>query len=110
MDHSKFYIRSIFLYLDRTYVIQTAGVSSLWDLGLQLWRDNIIIEPDIERKLVFGLLSLIERERDGEMIERDLVKNLTRMLVSIGVYAERFEKSFVMTSGKYYSQEVNPFL
>lgn len=102
----QFYIRSIFLYLDRTYVIQTAGVSSLWDLGLQLWRDNVIAESEVEKKLIVGLLSLVERERDGEMVERDLIKNLIRMLASIGVYAERFERSFVMATGKYYSQEV----
>lgn len=100
-----FYIRSIFLYLDRTYVIQTAGVSSLWDLGLQLWRDNVIADSEVEKKLIVGLLSLVERERDGEMVERDLIKNLIRMLASIGVYAERFERSFVVATGKYYSQE-----
>jgi cullin-4 len=92
--------------LDRTYVIQTAGVSSLWDLGLQLWRENVIAEPEVEKKLVVGLLSLVERERDGEMVERDLIKNLIRMMASIGVYAERFERNFVVATGKYYSQEV----
>jgi hypothetical protein len=29
-------IRSIFLYLDRTFVIQSAAVRSLWDMGLQV--------------------------------------------------------------------------
>lgn len=105
-DSVQFYIRSIFLYLDRTYVIQTTGVSSLWDLGLQLWRNNIISEQEIEKKLILGLLTLIERERDGEMVERDLLKNLLRMLASIGAYVERFEKTFVVNTGKYYSQEV----
>jgi cullin-4 len=87
-------------------VIQTAGVSSLWDLGLHLWRDNVLADPDVEKKLILGLLTLVERERDGEMVERDLVKNLIRMLASVGVYVERFEKSFVVATGKYYSQEV----
>jgi len=101
------YIRSIFLYLDRTYVIQTAGVNSLWDLGLHLWRDHIIGDHEVEKKLIAGLLALIERERSGEMVERNLIKNLLRMLASVGMYADRFEKNFVISTGKYYAQEVS---
>lgn len=56
-------IRSIFLYLDRTYVIQTSGIKSLWDMGLQLFRVHIAVHPDIERKTVNAILSLIEKDR-----------------------------------------------
>ena len=34
-------IRSIFLYLDRTYVMQKCSVRSLWDMGLLLFRENL---------------------------------------------------------------------
>ena len=33
-------IRSIFLYLDRSYVIQSSTCPSIWDLGLQLYREQ----------------------------------------------------------------------
>jgi cullin-4 len=56
-------IRSIALYLDRTYVIQNSGVRSLWDMGLQLFRLNLSACPEVESKTVSGLLRLIEKER-----------------------------------------------
>ena len=56
-------IRSIALYLDRTYVIQTSGVKSLWDAGLQLYRTHLEQLPEVENKMVQGLLRLIEEER-----------------------------------------------
>lgn len=56
-------IRSIALYLDRTYVIQNSGVRSLWDMGLQLFRRHLSACPEVESKTVSGLLRLIEKER-----------------------------------------------
>lgn len=56
-------IRSIALYLDRTYVIQNSGVRSLWDMGLQLFRKHLAGCPEVESKTVSGLLRLIEKER-----------------------------------------------
>lgn len=56
-------IRSIALYLDRTYVIQNSGVRSLWDMGLQLFRCHLSACPEVELKTVSGLLRLIEKER-----------------------------------------------
>ena len=56
-------IRSIALYLDRTYVIQTANVRSLWDMGLQLFRKHLSLCTEVEHKTVTGLLRLIEKER-----------------------------------------------
>lgn len=56
-------IRSIALYLDRTYVKQTPSVCSLWEMGLQLFRKHLSLSPEVERKTLTGLLSLIEKER-----------------------------------------------
>lgn len=56
-------IRSIFLYLDRTYVISTMGVRSLFDMGLQLFRNHLAAHPAVQSTTVTGLLQLIESER-----------------------------------------------
>ena len=34
-------IRAIFLYLDRSYVIQTPGLRSIWDFGLEIFRAHL---------------------------------------------------------------------
>ena len=40
-------LRSIFLYLDRTYVVPCAGPRSLFDLGLQLLRTHVDQHPQV---------------------------------------------------------------
>jgi cullin-4 len=55
-------IRSIFLYLDRTYVLQTPA-RSIWDTGLRLFRQHVAGHPEVERKMVSSLLHLIDTER-----------------------------------------------
>ena len=57
-------IRSIFLYLDRTYAFQpTTTVLSLWDMGLLLLRQHLKKCPEVEERTVQGLLRLVEQER-----------------------------------------------
>ena len=40
-------IRSIFLYLDRTYVISDSTVRSIFDMGLQLFRLHLATHPEV---------------------------------------------------------------
>ncbi|ONK65143.1 uncharacterized protein A4U43_C07F34130 [Asparagus officinalis] len=60
-------IRSIALYLDRTYVKQTNGVDSLWEMGLKLFEKHLSNNKEVLHKIVTGLLRLIERERYAEV-------------------------------------------
>lgn len=40
-------IRQIFLYLDRTYVISTSAVRSLFEMGLQLFGGHLARHPEV---------------------------------------------------------------
>lgn len=40
-------IRSIFLYLDRTYVLTLPGIKSLFDMGLALLRGHLTGQPEV---------------------------------------------------------------
>ena len=57
------FIRSIFLYLDRKYVLQTKGVASIWDMGVAFYGDIVIGDDGIRSRLVAAMLSTIESER-----------------------------------------------
>ncbi|KAF1329324.1 Cullin family protein, partial [Globisporangium splendens] len=98
-------IRTIFMYLDRTYVMQTPHIASIWDMGLNLLRNNIIQRKHLEAKLIDGLLELIERERKGEAINRSYLYNLLRMLLSLQLYHSDFETPFLMASERFYTSE-----
>ncbi|KAK4743694.1 hypothetical protein SAY87_010006 [Trapa incisa] len=98
-------IRSIALYLDRTYVKQTPNVHSLWDMGLQLFRKHLSLCLEVEHKIVTGLLRMIERERLGESVDRTLLSHLLKMFTSLGIYSETFEKPFLECTSEFYGAE-----
>uniref|UniRef100_A0A452FL03 Cullin-4B n=1 Tax=Capra hircus TaxID=9925 RepID=A0A452FL03_CAPHI len=78
-------IRSIFLFLDRTYVLQNSMLPSIWDMGLELFRAHIISDQKVQNKTIDGILLLIERERNGEAIDRSLLRSLLSMLSDLQV-------------------------
>lgn len=98
-------IRSIFLFLDRTYVIQTSGVKSLWDMGLALFRQHLERCFRVPKKVIQGLLLLVEKERQGETVDRSVLKSLLRMFTSLQMYSEIFEKPFLVETTEFYRSE-----
>ncbi|KAG0223464.1 Cullin-4B [Mortierella sp. GBA43] len=98
-------IRSIFLYLDRTFVLQTMGVSSIWEMGLDLWRRLVMNQNEIRSKVLGGVLRLIDRDRSGDAISQPLVLSLLRMLTDIHMYTSIFETQFLEASRLYYHVE-----
>ncbi|XP_074658437.1 cullin-4B-like [Tubulanus polymorphus] len=98
-------IRSIFLFLDRTYVLQNSAIASIWDMGLELFRLYIISNHLVQTRTVDGLLVLIERERNGDKVDRQLLKSQLRMLSDLQIYQEAFESKFLDATDSLYSVE-----
>lgn len=98
-------IRSIFLFLDRTYVLQNSTILSIWDMGLDSFRTHIVGHRIVQTRTVDGLLQLIERERNGETVDRHLLKSLLRMLSDLQIYQDAFEKKFLEASDRLYRAE-----
>nr|CAG4643744.1 EOG090X01NX [Lepidurus arcticus] len=98
-------IRSIFLYLDRTYVLQNPIVLSIWDMGLEMFRMHIISQNIVQTRTVDGLLLLIDKERQGDMVDRSLLKSLLRMLSDLQIYVEAFESKFLAATDRLYGAE-----
>lgn len=59
----------------------------------------------VEDKTVAGLLGLIEADRNGEAVDKTLLKHLVRMFTSLGTYATAFEEAFLDKTNQYYSLE-----
>lgn len=98
-------IRSIFLYLDRTYVLQNPNISSIWDMGLELFSKYIILNTLVQTRVVEGLLMLIEKERQGDKVDRTLLKSLLRMLSDLQIYSKAFEQKFLQSTDRLYASE-----
>ncbi|XP_017356648.1 cullin-4A [Cebus imitator] len=98
-------IRSIFLFLDRTYVLQNSTLPSIWDMGLELFRTHIISDKMVQSKTIDGILLLIERERSGEAVDRSLLRSLLGMLSDLQVYKDSFELKFLEETNCLYAAE-----
>lgn len=98
-------IRSIFLFLDRTYVLQNSLLPSIWDTGLELFRTHIVSDTAVQKRTVDGILEQIELERNGETVDRSLLRSLLGMLSDLQVYKEAFEEKFLNETNRLYAAE-----
>ena len=108
---SSIMIRDILMYMDRTYVV-TQKKTPVYDRGLQIFRDEVCRNPRIKDRLLNMLLSLIQRERQGEMIPRSLMKTISGMFVELGrdVYSRDFEMPFLQASSTFYQAESQEYI
>uniref|UniRef100_A0A7N2L0K6 Cullin family profile domain-containing protein n=1 Tax=Quercus lobata TaxID=97700 RepID=A0A7N2L0K6_QUELO len=101
-DHNKALqmILNILMYMEIAFIPRTHKTPIL-ELGFNLWRD--IVMP--RTRLRDTLLELVYRERNGEVINRELMRNIIKMLKDLGssVYDEDFEQPFLEVSADFYS-------
>ncbi|XP_076891601.1 cullin-3A-like [Bidens hawaiensis] len=104
-------IRDILMYMDRTFIPSTHK-TPVHELGLNLWRDNIIHYASIQTRLRNTLLEIVQKERDGEVVDRGLMRSIVQMLMDLGpsVYQQVFEKPFLDTSANFYRGESQQFI
>ncbi|XP_030383867.1 cullin-3 isoform X2 [Scaptodrosophila lebanonensis] len=115
-DHqtSMVMIRDILMYMDRVYV-QQKDVDNVYNLGLILFRDQVVRFSEIQKALREKLLGMVMEERHGEAINHLAIKNACTMLITLGinsrtVYEEDFEKPFLTQSAAFYKFESQNFL
>ncbi|KAI8811734.1 Cullin [Cladochytrium replicatum] len=113
-------VRDILMYLDKGYV-KLQNVTPVYELGLELFRDVVLrsVEYPIGHHMLESILYLIELEREGDVIDRLVLKGVVDMLVSLdaggqyrtsSVYESDFETFFLQTSRSFYELESQSFL
>ncbi|KAF5287723.1 hypothetical protein FQA39_LY15743 [Lamprigera yunnana] len=115
-DHqtSMVMIRDILMYMDRVYVQQN-DVDNVYNLGLIIFRDQVVRYGCIRDHLRETLLEMVMRERRGEKVDRISIRNACQMLMVLGinsriVYEEDFERPFLQQSAEFYKVESQKFL
>uniref|UniRef100_A0A8C6TQ37 Cullin 4A n=1 Tax=Neogobius melanostomus TaxID=47308 RepID=A0A8C6TQ37_9GOBI len=58
-----------------------------------------------QKRTVDGILEQIERERNGETVDRSLLRSLLGMLSDLQVYKEAFEEKFLNETNRLYAAE-----
>ncbi|PWW77913.1 Cullin-domain-containing protein [Tuber magnatum] len=99
-------IRSIFLYLDRSYLLNNSNSSfqPVESTGLELFRRHIILAQEIETKFMNGIMTLFGRDRQQRPINASLLTSAIRMVDSLDLYTSNFEPRFLVMSREYYSR------
>lgn len=115
-DHqtSMVMIRDILMYMDRVYVQQN-DVDNVYNLGLVVFRDQVVRYGCVRDHLRDTLLDMVARERRGERVDRIAIRNACQMLMVLGinsraVYEEDFERPFLQQSAEFYRMESQRFL
>ncbi|KAF8660575.1 hypothetical protein HU200_057600 [Digitaria exilis] len=99
------WLSRFFHYLDR-YFISRRSLPPLREVGLSCFRD--LVYQEIKGKVKSAVISLIDREREGEQIDRALLKNVLDIYVEIGLgsmeyYENDFEDFLLKDTADYYS-------
>ncbi|RPA95944.1 Cullin-domain-containing protein [Choiromyces venosus 120613-1] len=99
-------IRSIFLYLDRSYLLTNAGpkLQPIEPTGLDIFRRHIVLAKEIETKFMNGIMTLFERDRQQLPINSSLLSSAIRMVDSLDLYTSNFEPRFLLMSREYYDR------
>ena len=66
-------IRDILMYMDRVYV-QQHSCDNVYNLGLKIFRDQVVRCPKINTHLRQLLLDMVSRERRGEVVDSFVCK------------------------------------
>ncbi|XP_048442786.1 cullin-1-like [Pyrus x bretschneideri] len=101
------WLSRFFHYLDR-YFIARRSLPALNEVGLTCFRDLVYREVNANARI--AVIDLIDKEREGEQIDRALLKNVVDIFVEIGMgqmgsYEEDFEAHLLVDSGEYYSRK-----
>jgi len=112
-DRSMSLIRSIFMYFDRSCMANdmTSRARSVLDIGLLHLRSHLDSFPGIVERSARGVLDLIRKERDGNVVDRSQIKSILDMFWDVRLYSgSSFESQLLEESSRYYEREVETVL
>ena len=121
---SKF-LHRLFAYVNRYWVNRELDEShrniyDIYTLTLVSWRDYFFMPCQVN--VMSAVLALVERQRNGETIQSDLIKQVVDNFVSLGldefdfkkstldIYVLYFQTPFIESTKVYYQQESEKFI
>ncbi|CAI9765867.1 unnamed protein product [Fraxinus pennsylvanica] len=108
-----------------TYFITRRSLPAFKEVGLTCFRDLFInrvgtwtlfqIYIELNGKVRDAVISLIDQEREGEQIDRALLKNILDIFVEIGMgqmdyYENDFEEAMLKDTAVYYSRKASNWI
>ncbi|KDO35014.1 hypothetical protein SPRG_01077 [Saprolegnia parasitica CBS 223.65] len=106
------WMSKFFMYLDRYYVKHNA-LPTLAESGLNAFKS--VVFEGIKKDVVDAMLELVEKEREGEIVDTTLLRNCIEVFETMGmgtldVYVTDFEEPFIKRSTAYYATKAQTWL
>ncbi|CAI8604721.1 unnamed protein product [Vicia faba] len=106
------WLSRFFHYLDRYFVVRRS-LPPLNEVWLSAFRDLVYME--VRANASKAVITLIDKEREGEQIDRSLLKNILDIFVEIGMgdmkhYENDFEVQMLEDTADYYRKRVSHYL
>ncbi|QSL66651.1 hypothetical protein MERGE_001034 [Pneumocystis wakefieldiae] len=103
-------IRNIFFYFDRTFLLITPGLSSIWDTGISLFREYLFMDISVKEPFFFDLFSIIASIRSCSLDFKKapnilLLQSSIKMINSLNLYTSLFEPKFIRATEIYYNNK-----
>lgn len=97
-------LRSIFFYLDRSYLLHSASLPSIGEMGFNEFRTNVLLPEQLKSKILQGACDLVSASRRGDETVRNdcLCRDAVKMFHSLAVYGSLFEPRLMSESQQYY--------
>ena len=101
------WLRKFFMYLDRFYV-KHHSLPTLSQAGLRHFKTHIY--DQMKENTTAAILALINQERDGEIIDKALIKSIVELYEGIGMgsldsYSQDLEVELIQSTKEYYSRK-----
>lgn len=101
-----------FVYLDR-YHVKYQQLPTLADSGMKKYK--AIVYDSVKRDVTASLLRMIKEEREGNVIDRDLIKRCIAIYIQMGMgntesYDADFELHFLEATKDYYGSKADAWI
>lgn len=106
------WLLKFFRYLDK-FFIKRAEVPALNEVGLSCFRD--LVYHDVKNRVTDAVIALIDQEREGEKIDRVLLKSVINLYIDMGkgrmdYYVNDFEEAMLRDSACHYSRKASTWI
>ena len=98
-------IRSIFYYMDRSYLLHSATQPSIDEYGITLFRDNVCSDSVLKPKILQGACVLVSNDRagsSGDDFAPTLFKEAIGMFHTLAIYTKSFEPKLLGESQAFF--------
>ncbi|KAM3234352.1 hypothetical protein P3L10_019712 [Capsicum annuum] len=106
------WLLKFFHYLDK-FFIKRAEVPALNEVGLSCFRN--LVYHEVKNRVTDAVIALIDQEREGEKIDRGLLKTVINLYIEMGkgkmdYYVNDFEEAMLRDSACHYSRKASTWI